>query len=177
MQIPTPCKFGEKAECNGKQRIFSGVTWFLWSSGWEWTYFFNTDDFWHSVDILSSRALEQPHYYTIDGSYLEDKTIKEHGYPLRGTGKMSGITLRNGLLYADFIMTSNYMTHIKIQCNEKGEYIENGDIIFPPSWDTEEKRENAKLKQYRFIENRKTEVVEQNYNQLTIFNYMRWQSI
>lgn len=28
MDIPIPCKFGEKALCNGKELFLSGVSWF-----------------------------------------------------------------------------------------------------------------------------------------------------
>ena len=43
-------------------------------------------------------------------------------------------------------MSSNYNAHIRIQYNESGIYVENEDIIFSPSWDTEEKRESAVIK-------------------------------
>lgn len=49
-------------------------------------------------------------------------------------------------LYIDFIITSNYMSHIRVQCDEHFACVKDGDIIFPPSWDTKEKREKALLK-------------------------------
>lgn len=36
-----------------------------------------------------------------------------------------------------------------LQCNGDGKYVRGGDILFPPSWDTEEKRKAAVLKSYR----------------------------
>lgn len=39
----------------------------------------------------------------------------------------------------------------------QGYYIPGGNIIFPPSWDTGERREHAVLKSRRFYTNRPSE--------------------
>ena len=46
--------------------------------------------------------------------------------------------------------------HGTIPCFQ-GYYIPGGNIIFPPSWDTEERREHAVLKSRRFYTNRPSE--------------------
>lgn len=51
MIIPIPCKLGEKALCNGRMLVFCGVDWFRWSSGMQYTYFFETGDSWHEADF------------------------------------------------------------------------------------------------------------------------------
>lgn len=56
-----------------------------------------------------------------------------------------------------FIITSNYYEHIRVECDSNGYYIPGGNIIFPPSWDTEERREHAVLKSRRFYTNRPSE--------------------
>ena len=48
-------------------------------------------------------------------------------------------------------MTSNYFAYIKVQCDLTGVYIPNGSIIFPISWDTDEKKERVMLKSAKFI--------------------------
>lgn len=37
-----------------------------------------------------------------------------------------------------------------MQCDDSGKYVSGGDIIFPLSWDTEEKRNSVVLKDFRF---------------------------
>ena len=63
----------------------------------------------------------------------------------------------DGKLYVTFIITSNYYEHIRVECDSNGYYIPGGNIIFPPSWDTEERREHAVLKSRRFYTNRPSE--------------------
>ena len=57
----------------------------------------------------------------------------------------------------DVEKTHNYYEHIRVECDSNGYYIPGGNIIFPPSWDTEERREHAVLKSRRFYTNRPSE--------------------
>lgn len=43
-----------------------------------------------------------------------------------------------------------YFAHIAVQCDDSGKYVSGGDIIFPLSWDTEEKKNSAVLRDFRF---------------------------
>lgn len=149
MRIPLPCNFGDFAECNGKCMPLCGVSWFKWTQGMEYTYFFRRNDIWQEVDFYTTFDAGQPCEFLIPDGLLIDKPIKEHGFPLRGRGYAFGIDYRNEKLYVDFIITSTYLPHIKVQCDGNGEYIKGGDIIFPPSWDTEEKKKDAVLSAYR----------------------------
>ena len=101
-----------------------------------------------------------------------DKPIKEHGFPLKGTGYAWGVNYLDGKTYIDFVMTSSYQAHIRVQCDEKWEYVPNGDIIFPPSWDTEEKRGGAVLKGYRTGLNKERAEKGQEGKQMSIFDFM-----
>lgn len=53
MIIPIPCKFGEKALCNGKRLVFKAVSWYKWFSGMEYTYYFEDGTWFYEK---SSRA-------------------------------------------------------------------------------------------------------------------------
>lgn len=170
MIIPLPCIFGEKAICNGKILPLKGVSWFHWSNGIEYTYFFAENDYWHDTDFYATYDTTQSFQLEISNELLADKFIKEHGFPLKGRGYASGIAFVNDKTYIDFIMTSNYLTHIKVQCDEIGNYVPNGDIIFPPSWDTDDKRDNAILKAYKFIEGKPLVIKEPEPKQMTIFD-------
>lgn len=150
MRIPLPCKMGNFAECNGKLLPLCKVSWFHWTWGMEYTYFFARNDFWHGIDFYTTFDLQQPYEFIIPDSLLVDKLIKEHGYPLKGRGYAVGIKCRNEKIYMDFLMTSMYFAHIAVQCDDSGKYVSGGDIIFPLSWDTEEKRNSAVLKGFRF---------------------------
>lgn len=146
MDIPIPCRFGEKALCNEKELFLSGVSWFKWSRGTEYTYFFSVNDKWHSTDFYTTFESDAENYIKLPDSLLEDGFIKEKGFPLKGKGYATGISFKDEKLYIEFIMTSNYLAHIKVQCDSSCRYIPNGDIIFPTSWDTDEKRDKAVLK-------------------------------
>lgn len=149
MRIPLPCNFGDSAKCNGKLLPLKGVSWFMWTKGMEYTYFFSRNDFWHDTDFYTTFDVRQPCEFRILENLLTDRLIKEHGYPLKGRGYACGIDYKNEKLYIDFLMTSSYFAHIRVQCDDNGKYVKGGDIIFPPSWDTAEKREEAVLKAYR----------------------------
>ena len=151
MKIPIPCNFGEKAYCNGRKLPFEGVSWFKWSRGVEYTYFFATNDYWNSTDFYTTFKCESKNQIEIPDFLLKDGFVKDKGFPLKGRGYAYGVCYVDGKTYIDFIMTSNYLAHIKAQCDTTGAYIPNGDIIFPASWDTDEKRENAMLKSFKII--------------------------
>lgn len=172
MQIPIPCEFGNYAECNGRQLPFYGVNWFKWTEGMEYTYFFTISDKWHSNDFYTTFDKEQPFEFTIPDKLLIDDFIKAKGYPLKGRGYAYGIYYKKGKTYIDFIMTDMYLSHIKVQCDKKGEYIPNGDIIFPTGWDTEEKIERAILKSIKFIQGDPLEIKEPQPKQLSIFDFI-----
>ena len=149
MRIPLPCKFGDSAKCNGKLRPLKGVSWFQWPKGMEYTYFFSKNDFWHDTDFYTTFDVRQmPCEFCIPDSLLIDRPVKEHGYPLKGRGHAFGIHYENGQTYMDFIMTSFFFAHIRVQCDGDGKYVKGGNILFPPSWDTEEKRKAVILKSY-----------------------------
>lgn len=148
MKVPLPCKFGDESECNGKLLPLKGVSWFQWQEGMEYTYFFDRDNFWNPTDFYTTFEKNQPCEIEIKDSLLLEIPIREHGYPLRGRGRATGIDYINSKLYMDFIITSNYLEHIKVQCDAHGEYIPKGDIIFPTGWN-EEKTERAVLKSCR----------------------------
>lgn len=170
MEIPIPCKFGENAQCEKKCLPFTGVTWFKWSRGIEYTYFFSTNNKWHETDFYTTFQKEQPCCFEIADRLLDDTYIKERGYPLKGRGYAYGVFYKNSKTYIDFIITSNYLEHIKVQCDEKGIYIPGGDIIFPTGWDTEEKKERAILKSIKFIKGEPLVINEPEPKQLSIFD-------
>lgn len=172
MKIPIPCEFGERAECNGKILSFNGVTWFQWTEGIEYTYFFETNNKWHSTDFYTTFQKEQENFFEIPDSLLEDTYIRKRGYPLKGRGHAYGICYCNDKTYIEFIITSNYYEHIKVQCDNKGLFVPNGDIIFPTGWDSEEKIERAILKSYKFITGDSLVIKEPEPVQLNLFDYM-----
>lgn len=151
MIIPLPCKFGEVADCNGRQLPLKGVSWFKWSSGMEYTYFFTKNDKWNESDFYTTFQSEQPEHMEISDNLLKDTFIKDRGYPLKGRGYAAGVCYKDGNTYLEFIITSNYYEHIKVKCDSSGAYVPGGDIIFPTGWDIEEKKERAILKSYKFI--------------------------
>lgn len=175
MLIPIPCKFGEIADCNGKQRVFNHVSWFKWSKGFEYTYFFRTNNIWDCSDFYCSFSKEQPEYMEISDSLLLDAPIKDRGHPLKGVGYACGICYENGKLFMEFILTSNFYTHIKVECDKRGNYVSGGDIKFPPtpSWDTEEKREKIIYKSLRYVKKKtRVKALKQEFVQYDIYNYI-----
>lgn len=173
MKIPLPCMFGESAGCNGKNLSFKGVAWFKWTRGMEYTYFFFTGNEWHPTDFYTTFSNDQPCFFEVPDSLLVDTFFKDRGYPLKGRGYADGISFLNGKTYVDFIITSNYFAHIKVQCDETGAYVPHGDIIFPPRWDTEEKTERAILKSYNFIKGDPLVVKAPEPRQITIFDFLK----
>lgn len=145
MKIPIPCEFGEYAECNNKMLPFVGVDWFKWTQGMEYTYFFKVNNEWHNTDFYTTYKKEQKSSIEIPNELLEDTFIKDRGFPLKGKGYATGVFYKDGKTYIDFIISSNYFEHIRVQCDKNGVYVKNGDIIFPTGWDTK-KKEKAVLK-------------------------------
>lgn len=172
MKVPIPCEFGEKALCKNRMLPFAGVSWFKWTEGIEYTYFFTTSDSWHMFDFYSTFQNEQKQYIEVPDSLLLDGFIKEKGFPLKGRGYATGISYKDEKFYIDFIITSNYLSHIKIQCNEHCAYVHGGDIIFPPSWDTEEKKERAILKSIKIIKGQPLEIKPPEPIQLSLFDFI-----
>lgn len=173
MEIPIPCDFGEKSFCNGNELPFAGVSWFKWSKGMEYTYFFLTNNHWHPTDFYTTFQCDSESKIEISNSLLEDGFIKDKGFPLKGRGYANGMCYIDGKTYIDFIMTSNYLTHIKVQCDLNGIYIPGGNIIFPPSWDTEEKIEKAMLKSIKFIKGEPLEIKPKEPEQMSIFDFIK----
>ena len=122
--------------------------------------------------MYSSFSTEQPFEIIIPDSLLVDGPIKEHGYPLKGRGYAFGLDYLDGNTYIDLIMTSDYWAHIRVQCDENLEYVSDGMIIFPPSWDTEEKQESAVLKTYRSVLNKGKHIEKPTEKQLSIFDFL-----
>lgn len=149
MKIPLPCRFGEIIDYKRNHLVFTGLTWFQWTKGMEYTYFFSGTDHWHNIHFFTTFQQEQPYYIEIPDNLLQNTYIKDRGYPLTGRGYAYGIFFENDKTYMDFIITSRYMEHIKVQCDEKGICVQNGDIIFPRNWDNDEKKDRAILKSWK----------------------------
>ena len=85
-------------------------------------------------------------FFEISNHLLFDGFLKEKGFPVKGRGYATGLCFVNNKLYLDLILSDFSNRHLKIECDRNGNYIENGDIIFPPSADTSEKKEQFLLK-------------------------------
>ena len=169
MKIPIPCEFGNMAECNRRILPFYGVEWFKWTRGMEYTYFFMTNCKWNSNDFYTSSEETQPYEFTIPDILLVDDFIKDKGYPLKGRGYASGVFFLNEKTYVNFILTDQYLSHIRVQCDGKGEYVPNGDIIFPTGWD-KEKQTRMCLKSY--LQGKASEQKFENATQMNIFEFL-----
>lgn len=172
VKIPLPCKFGETADCEGIQLILKGVSWFQWSRGMEYTYFFSRNSKWNNTDFYTTFQNQQPYFFEIPDSLLRDMPIKEHGYPLKGSGHVIGICYKDYKTYVEFLITSNYFEHIKVQCDSNGIYVPGGDIIFPTGWDTEEKKDRAILKSFKPVKREKLIIKESEPVQLSLFDFI-----
>ena len=98
--------------------------------------------------------------------------IKEHGYPLKGSGHVIGICYKDYKTYVEFLITSNYFEHIKVQCDSNGIYVHGGDIIFPTGWDTEEKKDRAILKSFKPVKLESLIIKESEPVQLSLFDFI-----
>ena len=61
MKVPLPCKLGDISECNGRKLQLKGVSWFKWTKGMEYTYFFHKNDKWHNTDFYCTFDDNQAH--------------------------------------------------------------------------------------------------------------------
>lgn len=128
MEIPLPCKLGDVAECEGRVLPLKGVSWFKWTEGMEYTYFFKKNSKWNDTDFYTTFEYKQPCFFEIPDSLLRDTFIKEHGYPLKGRGYADGVKYIDGKTYIDFIITSSYFAHVKVQCDKNAEYVNGGGL-------------------------------------------------
>ena len=120
------------------------VTWFRWSRGLEFTYIKNNGKI---VSFLEKDLKSTEKRLEIRDESIKDRPFKEIGYPLRGTGFVSGFSFRNGKIYADIIVTSRYFGHIMVEVLSDGQY-DNGEILFPPQVDTDEKKKTWATSSY-----------------------------
>ena len=155
MRVPIPYDFGEygKIPTSKKTLRFCGVSWYKWSTGWEYTYFFVTENKWGEYDFYVSSGDKYSNFIEIDDRFLLEKSFREHGYPFLGSGFLTGIMWRDSVLYADIMITSAYNAHIKVECLENGQCKRGGQILFPPtpSFETAEKREKYLQKKYKYL--------------------------
>lgn len=77
MIIPIPCKFGEKALCNGKRLVFKGVSWYKWFSGMEYTYYFETGNRWNPTSFYVSKGENFFEYIEVDDQLTSVFDFKE----------------------------------------------------------------------------------------------------
>mgnify|MGYP000084375009 CR=1 FL=1 len=57
--------------------VFCGVDWFRWSSGMEYTYFFETGDFWHEADFYTGDGAGMSKYIEVDNVLLSSFVLRE----------------------------------------------------------------------------------------------------
>ena len=168
MKLPLPCNFGEFSRCENRLLPLCGVSWYNWSSGMDYTYFFNTESKWNPVTFYNTKDPIKNVIVDIPDHLLEEGFIKEKGFPLKGRGYIAGLDYINGKTFVDIISTTNYLAHIRVQCDEKICYVPNGEIRFPTSWETDEKKQRMLLKSA--MTNK--EKINVNYEQFTIFDFL-----
>lgn len=151
MNIPIPCELGDSIITQKGLKTLYGVTWFKWSDGMEYTYFYEEKKKWISSYFEVIKNPVYDYRCVINDILLKDGFLKDKGYPLKGRGYVSGYKLVNNELYAELILTDKYLAHIYVQCDKCGEYVTNGKIFVPPSWDTEQKQKSILLAQYNDI--------------------------
>lgn len=151
MRVPVPNALGTTAEKNNGSYRLTGVTWFFWSTGTEYTYFYETGKKWSTADIEVVKNPDFSFVHEIDDFLLQDGFLKEKGYPIKGRGYVNGLSVINGKLAADIILTDKYLAHVYAECDETGRYIEDGTVYVPPNWDAEEKRLSIILSLHRNI--------------------------
>lgn len=148
MIIPIPCKLGDNFITKEGLKTLKHVTWFKWSYGTEYTYFYENYRKWETSYFENLMNPTYDYSCEIKDILLKDDFLKDRGYPLKGKGYAVGYNMIDDELYVELILTDKYLAHIYVQCNEIGEYVENGKIYLPPSWDTEEKQKSILLAQY-----------------------------
>ena len=65
--------------------------------------------------------------------------FKEKKFPFRGKGYVDGICLINGQRYACVVSETFYWSHHKVKCDERGFYIQDGNILFQCNWNENQK--------------------------------------
>lgn len=148
MKIPIPCELGEKDKDGN---ILTGVMWFHWSSGYEFTFHYKKEGSDQLCNIKTKNYWDSENYLEIDDALLEEHELKMY-FPLRGKGYVCGIDIIDGKYYAEIILTSKCLAHIKVECTSSGHY-DGGKVRFPPtpSFDTIEKRERVLIKKYQYL--------------------------
>ena len=147
MKIPLPCDFGELLIIKNGIRILQGVSWYKWTDCTKYTYFFSNNNKWGTSEFLD---VDDPAFrlcYQVDDALLIDGFLKDKGYPIRGRGYLCGMNYVDGQLYGELLLTDMYYQHIRARCTKAGEYMPEGELLVPPSWDTEEKQRSIILKQ------------------------------
>lgn len=139
MKIPIPCKFGEKALCDGKMLVFKGVSWYKWSSGMEYTYYFEAGDSWAPIPFYISKGEGFTEYIEVDDQLTSSFDLKGKNFPFRGRGYVDGISHINGKNYACIVSETFYWSHHKVECDEYGYYIQGGKILFQRNWNENQK--------------------------------------
>lgn len=148
MQIPIPCELGEKLVTGKGEEVLKGVAWFKWSDGIEFTYHFERPDKWTAGHLFSVKEPDYELCYEVCDTLLIDGLLRLKGFPIKGKGYLYGLDLIRGCLFANLILTDCYFAHVYAACDKHGNYIDNGDILVPPSWDTVERKYSIILKQY-----------------------------
>lgn len=148
MKLIVPCKLGDERKTLEGIKQFIGVTWFKWSDGMEFTYFYRNSEKWGTAYFETEKSPEYDMSYDICDNLLQDDFLKDKGYPVKGRGYIYGLKMINNELYAELLLTDKYFAHIYVQCDEQGIFREQGKIYVPPSWDTEEKKRSILLSKY-----------------------------
>lgn len=151
MVVPLPCRLGDNYITQKGIKKFKHVSWFKWSHGTEYTYFYENPGKWETSYFENYVNPEYDCTCEIKDTLLEDRFLKDRGYPLKGRGYAAGYKMIDGELYVELILTDKYLAHIYVQCNKNGEYVDNGKLYVPPSWDTEEKQKSILLAKYNNI--------------------------
>lgn len=153
MRVPLPCRLGEKYTIDLSVHILTGVSWFKWTQGWEYTYYLYPEfrGQYTNCEMILSDGSSFHEYINVRDDFLEDGVLAAGGYPLRGKGRLFGVYLQNGNLYAEIIVSSSYNIHIKVECDSTGQYLPAGKIIFPSAeiYESIEKRRQFVLKKYQ----------------------------
>ena len=151
MLIPIPCRLGDSYITEEGVKLLKHISWFKWSYGMEYTYFYKDENCgkWETSYFESFINPTYELFCEIKDVLLQDDFLKNRGYPLKGRGYAVGYEIIGGELYVELILSDKYLAHIYVQCNDTGEYMENGKIYVPPSWDTEEKQKSILPAQYK----------------------------
>ena len=56
----------------------------------EYTYFFETGDFWHEADFYTGDGSGMSDYIEVDNALLSSFVLREKGFPFRGEGYVEG---------------------------------------------------------------------------------------